>query len=124
MVTGNKCSQLSGQKILLFSVLVLFASSLGHSNPVENKTMNTNGLTAGKHFNVSLNAIQNNKISRKRQSKSLEKVRKRKKKSGSYYPIRDEESESANSISSPTQVEKLKNSPNLTESKIDNQSET
>ena len=120
MVTGKKYSQLWGQKILLFSAMIIFTSVLSHSNPVEDKTMNSHGATITKHFNVSLNSIQNNKISRKRQSKSLEKVRKRKKKSGSYYPIRDEEPESANSLSSPSQVEKLKNNSNLTESKIDN----
>ena len=128
MVNGNKCgSSFSAQKILLFSVLSLFISTLGHSDPVEDKTMNRNGLTAIKQFNVSLNSILNNKISRKRQSKSLEKVRKRKKKSGSYYPIRDKQSVSVNSISSLAKApgsekeeNKLKNNQNLTEANIDN----
>ena len=122
MVSGNKSSSslLAGQKILLLSVMIVFTSILGHSEPAEDKTMDTNGLRTIKHLNVSLNSIQNNKISRKRQSKSLEKVRKRKKKTGSYYPIRDEEPESSTQPSDSVKKEKLKNNQNFTDSKIDN----
>merc|ERR1711997_181939 len=100
--------------------MIIFTSVLSHSNPVENKTMKRNTtVTATKHLNVSLNSlnsIQNNKISRKRQSKSLEKVRKRKRKTGSYYPIRDEEPESSTQPSDSVKKEKLKNKQNFTDS--------
>ena len=54
-----------------------------------------NSLTDYKSLNISLNSIENDKIGRKRQRKSLEKVRKRRKekKPRSYYPVRDAESE-------------------------------
>ena len=130
MVNGNKySSSLSAQKILLLGFMIIFTTTLGHSNPAEDKTMIKNGLIATKNINISLNSIENKKITRKRQSKSLEKVRKRKKKSGSYYPIQDEQSKSPNSISSSTQPpgsekeehkNKLKNNQNLTKSKIEN----
>ena len=122
MVNGQRT--FSCDKILIFSVLVILNLVLSHSDTSSYRNMKVRDKDPVRHsttpYNISLNLIENDQISRKGKNKSLGKIRKRvkEKKSRSYYPVKDSHSnlEVFTNNSSNSKEEDIKNQTNVLES--------